>query len=298
VSRSADTAGVGAFAFVFWRGAIGTLAMLGLLYLVVRRRGAAWPDPRRLVPRQRVLLLVASLCGALLNICIFLAFLRTEIAVVLITFYTFPALVTLAAVRFYGERLDRVRVGALILASGGLALVLLGPLLETHRLELDPIGVGLAFVAALCQVVFLLINGRGFAPFSAFDVSAWVIAVAAMVALPLALVGGQAADLVTPLVDSAALPWVLLAGVVGAALPTIALLTGIGRIGPSRAAILMTIEPVVGVALAALLLAEQPVPLQLVGGAAVLAAAVVLQAMPRAGALAVAEAEDEYQQLV
>jgi drug/metabolite transporter (DMT)-like permease len=43
----------------------------------------------------------------------------------------------------------------------------------------------------------------------------------------------------------------------------------------------MTIEPLVGVTLAALLLGEQPGVMQLVGGGAVLAAAAVLQIAPR-----------------
>ena len=57
-------------------------------------------------------------------------------------------------------------------------------------------------------------------------------------------------------------------------------LTGIGLIGPSRAAILMTIEPLVGVTIAALLLGERPTPIQVVGGVAVLAAAIILQVVP------------------
>lgn len=298
VSRGADAAGVGAFAFVFWRGAIGTAALIGLTFALIALRRGRLPDPRLLSRRQQGLLVIASLAGALLNICIFVAFLRTEIAVVLITFYTFPAIVTLAAVRLYNERLDRARASALVIALGGLALVLLGPLLATGDFQLDLIGVGLALTAALCQALFLLINGRGFAPFSSLNVSTYVVAVAAVVALPLALLGGETAALGLPLTDPAAMPWVLAGGLTGAAIPTTALLAGMGVIGPSRAAILMTFEPVIGVALAGLLLGEQPVPLQLVGGAAVLVAAAVLQAVPREGALAVTEEEAEYQQLV
>jgi drug/metabolite transporter (DMT)-like permease len=71
-----------------------------------------------------------------------------------------------------------------------------------------------------------------------------------------------------------------------------------GIIGPSRTAILMTLEPLVGVAIAGLWLGEEPLPLQLVGGAAVLAAAVVLQAGPRRGPRALPEDTGEYQQVV
>jgi drug/metabolite transporter (DMT)-like permease len=298
VSRSADSAGVGAFAFVFWRGAIGTLGLIALIAVVVGLRRGRLPDLRLLGRQKQLLLLVACVAGALLNISVFVAFLRTEIAVVLITFYTFPAMVTLAAVRLQDDQLDRTRVAALALSLGGLVLVLLGPLLQTGRFQLDLLGVGLAFTAAICQTIFLLINGRGFAPLSSLNVSLFVVAISGLAALPLALLGGEAAAVLRPLTDASALLWVLAGGLIGAAIPATALLTGMGIIGPSRAAILMTVEPVVGVALAGLLLGEQPVALQFAGGAAVLIAAAVLQATPHRAALAVAEADEDYQQLV
>ncbi|MCA1587472.1 MAG: EamA family transporter [Chloroflexi bacterium] len=70
---------------------------------------------------------------------------------------------------------------------------------------------------------------------------------------------------------------VLVAGVIGAGIPTVAYITGIRMLGPSRAAILATLEPVVAVALAAWLLAELPTLLQVVGGILILLAAVLLQ---------------------
>jgi drug/metabolite transporter (DMT)-like permease len=297
VSRLADEQGIGAFAFVFWRGALATtllVVLIGAGFAFKRRR---LPDPRLLTSRQRVLLLVACAAGAILNIAMFVAFLRTEIAVVLISFYTFPAIVTLAAVRLYGERLDMARGGALLLASAGLALVLLGPALQTGRLEIDAIGVGLALVAAVSQATFILISARGFAPFQALDVGTYVIAAAAIAAFPLALLVGDPAALVRPFLEGDAWPWLLAGGITGAAIPTTLLLAGMRSIGPSRTAILMTFEPVIGVALAGLLLAETPVLLQFVGGIAVLVAAAILQAGPRSGPRAI-PADGEYQQLV
>jgi drug/metabolite transporter (DMT)-like permease len=218
--------------------------------------------------------------GGLLNVAIFAAFLRMPIAVALITFYTFPAIVTLAAVPLYGERLDLRRLLALALSSAGLLLVLLAPALGGAGLSIDPLGVALALVAAVCQASFLLISGRGYRPLSALDASTVVIAAAVAVSTAILAMTGDVAGLVRPLSEPAMWPWIAIAGILGAAIPTTAFLAGIARIGPSRAAILMTFEPLVGVALAALLLGERPVPLQLVGGAGVLAAAAILQLTP------------------
>jgi drug/metabolite transporter (DMT)-like permease len=72
------------------------------------------------------------------------------------------------------------------------------------------------------------------------------------------------------------------AGVVGAGIPTLAFINGIRRLGPPRAAILSTLEPVVGVVLAALLLHEVPSALQAAGGVLVLAGGVLAQLGPDA----------------
>jgi drug/metabolite transporter (DMT)-like permease len=281
VSRGAAELGMGALAFVAWRAGLATAVLLGVGALAVARGGVPFPHPWLLPADRRIALLAICLCGALLNIAIFAAFLRTTIAVALITFYTFPAMVTLAAVRLFGERLDRARLAALLLSSAGLVLVVLAPALETGNLDIDLIGVGLALFAAICQAAFILLSASGFKPMASLHVATYVVAAAVLVSVPMMIVLGELPALLLPLSEAAAWPWILAGGVAGAAIPTTAFLAGIGMIGPSRAAILMTFEPVVGVALAGALLGEQPAPLQLVGGAAVLAAAIVLQVAPR-----------------
>ena len=281
ISRSASEVGLGALPLVSWRGAIGTVAMLALTqFLTVRgaHRGAAPPTWLPTGSGRR--LLIACLLGAVVNVCMFEAFLRTTIATALICFYTFPALVTLAAVPFYGERLNAVRGSALLLSAVGLVLVVLSPALGSGAISLDPIGIGLAIIAALCQAAFLLIAGRGFGPLPPVRVATYAIFVTGAVAWLLTIVAGDWAGLGLPLAEPAAWAWILLGGIVGAAIPTTMFLTGIGLIGPSRAAILMTIEPLVGVGIAALLLGEHPILVQILGGVAVLAAAIILQVVP------------------
>ncbi len=105
---------------------------------------------------------------------------------------------------------------------------------------------------------------------------------AALIYVAIALVFGQAAGLAQPTDSWAALWPVLVAGVAGAGVATFSFITGIRLLGAPRAAILSTFEPVVGVVLAAVLLAERSTPLQLVGGALIIAAGIVLQLRPQA----------------
>jgi drug/metabolite transporter (DMT)-like permease len=206
--------------------------------------------------------------------------------VALICFYTFPAMVTIAAVRLYGERIDRVRASALALSGIGLVLVVLVPVLNSADVRIDPLGIVLAFGAAFCQASFILIVGRGFDPLPAPRVAVYALFAAGALAFVLALIAGDLSGLAVPFNDSRSWPWIVAGGITGAAIPTTAFIAGIGLIGPSRAAIMMTIEPLVGVALAAALLGERPSIIQLFGGAAVLVAAAILQVAPRRTVLA------------
>jgi drug/metabolite transporter (DMT)-like permease len=92
-----------------------------------------------------------------------------------------------------------------------------------------------------------------------------------------ALATGAGDTLVYPVQEPGVLPLVLFTGVFAAAIPSLAFLTGIRWIGGLRAGILMLFEPVVGVALAALLLSEGLQPIQVAGGIAILAAAIIVQ---------------------
>jgi drug/metabolite transporter (DMT)-like permease len=102
-----------------------------------------------------------------------------------------------------------------------------------------------------------------------------------LIAIGLAAAGVGSLDaLAQPLASSDAIAPVVLAGVIGAGIPTLAFIIGVRRLGPSQAAILATLEPVIGVALAAWLLAEQPAPIQVIGGGLILGAAILLQLRP------------------
>jgi drug/metabolite transporter (DMT)-like permease len=58
--------------------------------------------------------------------------------------------------------------------------------------------------------------------------------------------------------------------------PVVTFLAGLARIGPTNAAMISTLEPVVTVALAALLLGETLQPVTLVGGGLILVAVLLL----------------------
>jgi drug/metabolite transporter (DMT)-like permease len=274
VTRFADQAGVGSLAIVAWRAGIGGLAMLLLLGLLRGTGGRRPLSIRTLPPRDRWFVAGGSIANLILNLAMFIAFVRIEIGLALLVFYSYPAFVAVASVIWFGERLDAVRWGALGVSMLGLILTLAG---SGDIGQLDGLGIGLSIMAAGAQAFYVLAARHGFARIPPIEAAATTMTVASLGYVLIALVTGSAAGLLAPLASSEALVPVALAGTIGAAIPTLCFITGIRILGAPRAAILATLEPVVGVALAALLLNEQPAALQLVGGALILVAAVLLQ---------------------
>ena len=279
LSRFAADAGVDSLTIVTWRAALG--ATLVTTFLAVRfAAGLGRTVPLRSLPvRDRWFILAAAVANTALNLGAFIAFERITIALTLLVFYLYPAFVAIISTAWFGERLDRIRWAALALSLVGMALVMFQ---APAGGDLDLLGIGLAFMAALMQVFYVLAARHGFAHVPGAQAGALTMAGAAALYVLISLALGRLPALAQPLASSDALLPVLLAGTIGAGIPTVAYIVGIRRLGPSRAAILATFEPVVGVLLAALLLAEQPTPVQLVGGFLIIASGVVLQLRPRA----------------
>ena len=279
VARLAYEAGFQPMAFVAWRATFGFLAISVIVALVARRRGASIADPRRLPRRDLAGLVVIALAGLGVNIAAFIAFDLTTVAVVLLAFYTYPAL-------------DGSRLVALGLALGGMVLVVAGGLGASGTgAAFNPVGVLLGLAAAIFQTTFVTVSRGRFATVTAEQAMGWVTLVTAVTCLVIAIGLGDRLDV--PLHDTRALGLAMLAGIAGAGIPSVLLLVGIRAIGGTRSGILMLIEPLVGVSLAALLLHEAVRPIQAVGGAAILVAALLLQRRAPAAApeLGVAVAE-------
>jgi drug/metabolite transporter (DMT)-like permease len=277
LSRFAYEAGMEPPAFVAWRGMIGFLA-LGVFVAWRVRRGATRLVRFGSLPRRaKLAMLAAALAGTVLNLCMFISFDRVTIALALLGFYTYPALVAVANVALGRERLDRTRLTALALAIAGMIAVVASQLDPAAGIRLDALGIGLALGAAVCQTIFVVLARDGYPEVPTEQAMTTVLFASGIGALLVALVGGGLDSLAHPVLVPDVLPLLIFTGTAAAAIPSFGFLTGIRLIGGTRAGILMLFEPVVGVALAAALLAEPLVPIQIVGAAAILGAAVLLQ---------------------
>jgi drug/metabolite transporter (DMT)-like permease len=274
LSRYADQAGVSSLTLVTWRAAVGAACVAA--FLTWRTLFGHHPiSPWRTLPApDRWFVSVAALTNAGLNLAVFTAFVRIGIALTLLIFYLYPALVAIASVARFGEQLDRIRWAALGVSLAGVILVMAG---AGPVDKLDLVGIGLALIGALAQMFDALSARHGFGSIPGPQAAAITMSGAAAAYLAFGLLIGHLGDVAQPLASLTALWPVLLAGVVGAGLPTVCFITGIRRLGAPRATILATLEPVVGVGLAALLFNEPPTGMQIVGGALIISAGILLQ---------------------
>ena len=277
LSRFAYEAGLQPTAFVAWRATIGFLGIAVFVAWRVRRGARALVRLTDMPVRARLTLLVAALCSVSLNLAMFTAFDRITIALALLAFYTYPAMVAAANLVLGRERLDASRAAALTLALAGMIAVVASQFDPSTGIRLDVLGVGLSLGAAVSQAVFVLISRDGYRQVPSEQATAVILLTTFIVASIVTVVAGGGSDLAAPLRQPSMLPLLLFSGIFAAAIPSVAFLAGIRSIGGLRAGILMLFEPVVGVLLAALLLAEGLAPLQIAGAIAILGAALILQ---------------------
>jgi DME family drug/metabolite transporter len=280
LSEFAHRGGVSSLTFVSWRAVIGA-ACVGFVLVTARGLGRATGSVplSRLAGRDRAGVAAAAVANAFLNLSVFIAFQRVGIVLTLLVFYLYPAWVALASVAWFGERLDRIRRAALVTSLAGSVLVVAG---AGNLGRLDGLGIALAFVGGIGQTFYVLAARHGYSGIPGAQAAVLTMSGAAAVYVLLAFPFGGATTLLEPMRELGGLWPVLLAGIIGAALPTYLYITGVRRLGPPTASILATFEPVVGVALAAWLLGERPMLAQLAGGLLIIAAGIVLQLRPHA----------------
>ncbi len=277
LSRFAYDAGMEPLPFVVWRGGVGFVAAAAFVGWRIWRGAERLIRLRDLDRRARLSLTAAAILGFTLNLAMFISFDLVTVALALLGFYTYPVIVAVVNVALGREPLDRPRIVALALAVIGMVAVVASQLDPAAGIRVDAIGFGLALSAAMSQAAFVLISRTGYRAVPASQAMAVILATTVVCGTVLALVTGRGSGIAFPIQNPSVLPILAFTGLFAAAIPSILFLTGMRRIGGTRAGILMLFEPVVGVALAAVFLGEHLAPIQVVGGVFVLGAALILQ---------------------
>jgi drug/metabolite transporter (DMT)-like permease len=275
--KLAYDAGVSPEALLLLRFTVAAALLAALLVLrpgLRSRSSLPAPSGARALTRRPVLtaLGLGALGYATPSTFYFSALTRIDASLVALVLYTYPALVALAAAVLGRDRLTPARTAALVVASCGTLLVLLG----AGGLGFDPIGVALAMAAAVTYTVYVLLADTAVHQLPPVVLTAWVMTGAALaLAVRAVLTGG--ADLH---VGPSGWFWITCMAVVSTVVGMLVFFAGLRRTGPSTASILSTFEPVTTTTLAALVLHEFLTPLQLLGALLVLSSAALVQLRP------------------
>lgn len=204
----------------------------------------------------------------------FAALRRLDASLLSLLLYTFPTMVTVAAIALGRERASARAAAALALASAGLVLVLAG----AAGGALDPLGVGLAIGAAVIYTIYILASD-GVAGRSDPIVLSALVCTGAAVTLTIA--SAALGDLRPGALSAAGFGWLAAIALVSTVAAVSLFFAGLRRVGPTTASIVSTAEPVTTVVLAYLVFGEALTGVQLAGGALVVGAVLVLSAPAR-----------------
>ena len=267
-----SAAGFGAmaiFAKIAYREEVSLTSMLFLRFAIAGLLLAAWGIRQGMRwPRGKDLLWVAAM-GAVGYVgqayCYFAALKHASAGLVGLLLYLYPALLTIMSALIYRRRIGAARGWAIAAALAGTALTVGGDL------QSQPLGIMLGIGAALIYSIYIL-AGEGVMP------RVGALPAATVVMLAAALVYGGAAT-----AEGLALPrsleaWlaVLAIAVFSTLLAILGFFKGLEKLGASDASTLSTLEPLVTIGLALLVLGETITGLQLGGGALILAAVIYL----------------------
>ncbi|AZG15046.1 DMT family transporter [Cupriavidus pauculus] len=275
-ARFAYAAGADVYGLLAVRFVVAAVAMA----LVMRARGI------RLPPWRRVLALAAM--GGIgyvgQSYCFFTALNHAQASLVALLLYLYPLFVTLLAAVFLKEALTTPAVIALVLCSVGAGLTVGGG-------EGEPIGIALGVAAAVIYSVYIVVGARVTAGVNAIATTTVICTAAALVYVTVGILRSGAG--VPPQFPATAGGWLALVAIalVSTVLAILTFFAGLQKLGAARASMLSTLEPVVTVVLAALLLGEHIGPTQAEGGGLIVLG--VLWLTRRASATPPLESADE-----
>ena len=262
------------FAKLAYREGLGTeqllafrfvLAAIGMLVIAF----AVGQSPFRLTRRQAAsLIALGGVVYTAQALTYFIALRSLPVSLCVLIVYIYPSLVVIAGWLFLRRRVSTWHVVALIASFIGVALLVGGAQLQVNS------GLIFAFAAPLIYTTFILVSERVMTSVPPVAASAVMMSATGVVLCVVALFSGQL------LLPASPQQWGISVGI--AVVPTMIaislFLAGLPRVGAARAALISTLELVVTVSLAVVLLGDRFTLLEAVGGVLVLSAVVVVQA--------------------
>lgn len=257
-ARLAYEAGTDPITVLFLRFAIAAIFMVTVMAL----KGIAFPRGRTLIS----LTVMGALGYVGFSLAFFTALTMAPAGQVAILLYLYPAFVTILASIFLKKPITMLKFLALSMTLGGTILIIGLDGGNAHVL-----GVVLGITAAVLYSIYIVVGSKVILNAGAFPASTVVIISAGVIFS--GVVGIKGAEFPGTLTG-----WVSVLGIalVSTALAIVTFFAGLKKIDPANASMISTLEPVVTIALAVVVLGEAMTMPKILGGMMILAAVVIL----------------------
>ena len=251
-------------AMVFYRFAFACLVMLPVLIT----------HKPRFSRREWRLLLLASFLGVPLQFLLqFYGLSLTTVSHASLMVGTMPVILAVGAAMFMHERMDTIGWTALATSTAGAALIALGP--HAHGSGNPTLTGDLLVVISLAIALFwILFNKQLVATHPALSVTAYGLFAGTLMLAVIVPIGWG----LPPVAHISLKAWGALAasGILCTAATTLLWNWGMTQVPASQAGVLLNMEPLMGSLLGVFLLGERLGPTAWIGGALILAAAIIL----------------------
>lgn len=204
----------------------------------------------------------------------------TGVGVAAVLMYTAPAWVTVISAFVLDEPLTRRKVAAVILAFTGAALV--ARIYDTETLQLNPLGILFGLGAGLTYGLYTLFSKVELRRHTPWTVLTFALGFGALFMLPVQNIDQVARAIRTPEI----VLWLLAMALGPTLLGGLSFNMGLRDVPASNASVVATLEPVIATLLGWLLLDELLEWPQILGGALILGAVILLSRARTAGAQA------------
>jgi drug/metabolite transporter (DMT)-like permease len=250
-------AGVDAISLLFLRFGVAGIIMLGIVLL----RGIKFPKGNILLGY----ILMGGVGYVAQSFSFFTALTLASASLVALLLYSFPAMVALLETFLFKQKLSPLKLTALVLSLGGVALTI------GFDLQGKPLGIVLALAAAVIYSGYILTGNRLAGKVSVLASSTVIMLSAGVVFGGLTLAQGFHPPVTMQ-------GWLAVLGIVfiSTIFAMLSFFAGLEKIGATNAAMLSTFEPVTTVLLAALFLGETISIFTVLGGSMILGAALLL----------------------
>lgn len=215
------------------------------------------------------------LCAGIVSVVLFNTFyfytmIHTQASVAVVLLYTSPIFVMLISAIVFKEKITFQKILALILTFIGCVLVagLIG-----GSYVIPPIAILTGIASGLFYALYSIFGTIGLKKYDTMTMTVWTFIFAFLGSLPLGKVGQTIRAFEA---DPALILWGIGIGIVSTVLPYFFYTWGLKRMEPSKAAIIVAVEPLVGSVIGMTVFKEPHNALKIIGIVLILAAIVLL----------------------